>query len=432
MSSKFWMTLGITSLLSLIAIPSAQADSLSSKKSELAQKQKQSQQLQSQIHQTQQRIAQQKQKTQTLQLDVHKTEIALQATEKKIQQVQASEQQLQTRIDALNVQITQTQQQVQIEQRNLQDILLYTYEHGRVSYLAVLFQANSFSDFITRVHTLSLLAKSQQQDLNSMKTLNQNLSSQENEQNRAIASVKQKEQQLQSLRTHETALEQQNKHALLQTSQQVSSLQTEEDKFSKQMHLTQQQVKDLKQQIAEQEAIMNSKSGNVVETALQYHDVSAQKLYDFVQTYDKNNVGYASDFTVSDMKTIIQAGKNYNVNPILLVAITGAEESFVPTKFPIHSYWANNVSYIHNNPFNVYYSWAWTKDNRPGWRLSDTANIAANTVRHKLSTAPRYGDNVFQWLNDPRNPWGLYATDRAWAGHVAEFYQAISNFVNAK
>lgn len=426
------MTSGIAILLTLSVIPSAQADSLSSKKNELAQKQKQSQQLQSKIEQTKQKIAQQQQKSQNLRLDIQKTEITLNATEKKIEKVQASLQQLQTEIDQLNGQITQTQQQIDEGQKNLETILRYAYENGKISYLSILFQAKSFSDFLSRFHIVTLLAQSQKRELDNLRTMNQKLSLQEDKENHTVESIKQQGQELSTLRAQQKLLEQQKKHSLVQTSKQVSSLQSEENKFSQQMHLTQQQVKQLKEQIAEQEAIMNTQSGNVVESALRYHDVSAQKLYDFVQYYDKQHIGYSSAFSVSDMNEIVQAGKKYDVNPILLVAITGAEESFVPTRFPVHSYWAGEVKYIHKNPFNVYYSWMWTKMNRPQWTLADTANIAANTVRHKLSTSPRYGDSAFEWLNDPRNPWGLYATDRAWSKHVAYFYEAISTYVNAK
>jgi len=143
---------------------------------------------------------------------------------------------------------------------------------------------------------------------------------------------------------------------------------------------------------------------------LQYQSVSAQKLYDYVHMQ-------GSIFTISDIETIMGAARRENVNPALMVAITGQEESFVPAAWP-------DASRIRNNPFNVYVSWQDYNTN-----LADAAQIAANTLAYKLSIPPPDGENPIAWINDSRNPWGIYATDLHWSYGVADILAAIESYL---
>lgn len=156
---------------------------------------------------------------------------------------------------------------------------------------------------------------------------------------------------------------------------------------------------------------------NVNVAELRYQPVSAQSLYDFVHAQ-------GSIFTLSDIETIIAAAKSDDVSPVLMVAITGQEQSFVPVD-------TSDAPEIELNPFNV----EGPGQTGPGsWMtyhvsLADSAQIAANTLANKLSVPPPSGENPIAWINDPENPYGIYATDPHWASGVAEIYQEIEMYL---
>lgn len=423
-NTKAFLTSGTGLILSAVLVGTTWGDTLSSTKQQLAQKQQQAQQIQAQADQTSKQIDQQKHKTQVLQQSLQQTQTTLAQTKQQMSTNSQEQQQLQNKIDSLTKNIEVTQTQLAKDTVAVNNMLRASYEYGSIPYVDVIFQSTSFSDLLSRLNLLSMVTKSERQLVQHLANLQDSLKKQRTQQDAAIHELQLKATQLYQMKLTEVSLQKQKQNSIALVSRNVNILQQQEAKYSQEMHLTQQQITDLKQQIAEQEAIMATKSGNIVESNLRYIPVSAQKLYDFVQQYDVRWYGSHSAFSVSDMQTIIQAGKNYNVNPILLVAITGQEQAFDPLSW-------GAAQQIRKNPFNVYYSWQWTEMNRPSWTLVDTANIAANTVRHKLSTPPEYGDNVFTWLNDPRNPWGLYATDRHWSAGVQKFFYAISSYVNS-
>lgn len=105
-------------------------------------------------------------------------------------------------------------------------------------------------------------------------------------------------------------------------------------------------------------------------------------------------------------EVIIDVGMQKNLDPRLLFAITGQEQSFV-RKGSI------NAKRIANNPFNVYTSW---KDYNTGIR--DSAEIAANTVLNTMAQIP-YNVHPIKALND------IYAEDPRWWIGVDYFYNEM-------
>ncbi|MDO7785815.1 M23 family metallopeptidase [Desulforamulus aquiferis] len=101
-----------------------------------------------------------------------------------------------------------------------------------------------------------------------------------------------------------------------------------------------------------------------------------------------------------------RVGQKYNVNPLLLLAITGQEQSFVPV---------GSSDKMLGNPFNVYGSWV---SYSPG--LEQSAEIAAKTI-NRLSLNRPPGVHPIQWINSPSNPRGMYATDQSWWVGVSKF-----------
>lgn len=105
-----------------------------------------------------------------------------------------------------------------------------------------------------------------------------------------------------------------------------------------------------------------------------------------------------------------RVGRNHNVNPLLLVAITGQEQSFVPV---------GSSPKMLGNPFNVYGSWL---DYSPG--LEKSAEIAARTINNlSLDRPPNV--HPLQWINSPSNPRGLYATDQTWWVGVSKIFKEL-------
>ncbi|WP_138753535.1 M23 family metallopeptidase [Paenibacillus sinopodophylli] len=119
----------------------------------------------------------------------------------------------------------------------------------------------------------------------------------------------------------------------------------------------------------------------------------------------------------SILAAIDQAGKAQNVDPMLLLAITGQEQSFVPiTK--------KHADLIVKNPWNVFGCWCSGK----GATLSteQSALIAAKTIV-KLSQDRPINRNAIEWLSAKDNPRGYYAEHNGWWIGVSKFYQVLLN-----
>lgn len=155
------------------------------------------------------------------------------------------------------------------------------------------------------------------------------------------------------------------------------------------------------------------------------------KNMDAVESFLKNrNSALVTD--PSYMQTLNTIGQQCNLNPLFLVAVTGAEQSFVPTT---DSDWRLVIQ----NPFNV------TGGNGPGsWEtyqpgFAVSANIAARTLANDSLGCPS-GWNVVEWIegiepDGSRRPHtngyaGAYAQDASgtnptWIYNVSTFYAEL-------
>ncbi len=114
-----------------------------------------------------------------------------------------------------------------------------------------------------------------------------------------------------------------------------------------------------------------------------------------------------SAFTDASYLSVIESvGLEYDVHPLLLLAIIGQEQGFVPRDNP----YANKIL---NNPFNVYSSWTHYNTD-----LKDSCEVAAGTIRAILDARPA-GSNPFKWLNK------RYAEDVNWWKGVQELYYTL-------
>lgn len=104
---------------------------------------------------------------------------------------------------------------------------------------------------------------------------------------------------------------------------------------------------------------------------------------------------------------IVESAREFDVNPLLLFAITGQEQGFVPKS-------SKQAKTIANNPFNVFYSWESFNTN-----IYESADIAARTVSRQSRKRPE-GHEPFQWLNT------TYAEDPNWAVGVKLLFDKLS------
>lgn len=104
--------------------------------------------------------------------------------------------------------------------------------------------------------------------------------------------------------------------------------------------------------------------------------------------------------------TILNTAEKFNLNPLLLFAICGQEQSFVP----IHH---NNSIKIANNPFNVFNSWqVYNTD------IKDSSEIASRTVVNLCVNLPKDSD-PFKWINKK------YSEDPNWHKGVKSIFKEL-------
>ncbi len=107
---------------------------------------------------------------------------------------------------------------------------------------------------------------------------------------------------------------------------------------------------------------------------------------------------------------IIRASKEFNLNPNILFAITGQEQSFVPKSH-------ENANKIANNPYNVFHSWEEYNTN-----INDSSRIVARTIINLAKDKPIDID-IFDWINSK------YAYDKNWGRGVKKIFEGLNDLV---
>lgn len=131
-----------------------------------------------------------------------------------------------------------------------------------------------------------------------------------------------------------------------------------------------------------------------------YKSINKDKLLDFLHA--RNSMLAEEPY----FSAIIRASKEFNLNPYLLFAITGQEQSFVPKDH-------ENAEKIANNPFNVFHSWQdYNTD------IYDSSRIVARTVINLSKDKPSNID-IFDWINNK------YAGDKNWGKGVREIFESF-------
>ena len=109
--------------------------------------------------------------------------------------------------------------------------------------------------------------------------------------------------------------------------------------------------------------------------------------------------------------SIMEVSREFNINPILLFAITGQEQSFVPEDHV-------SATKIANNPYNVFCSWqSYNTD------IVDASEIACRTIINLSEDRPDSVDPLV-WINRK------YSADQNWHYGVRSLYNEIVEFIN--
>lgn len=131
-----------------------------------------------------------------------------------------------------------------------------------------------------------------------------------------------------------------------------------------------------------------------------YKSIDKDKLLKFLNT--KNSILAEEPY----FSAIIRSSREFNLNPHILFAITGQEQSFVPKNH-------KDAKKIANNPFNVFYSWQEYNTD-----IYDSSRIAARTVINLAKDKPIDMD-IFDWINSK------YANDKSWGRGVKEIFKSL-------
>lgn len=128
-----------------------------------------------------------------------------------------------------------------------------------------------------------------------------------------------------------------------------------------------------------------------------YKDIDTEKLRTYLNT--RNSLLAQEPY----FSTIIDTAREFQLNPLVLFAIAGHEQGFVPQDHP-------SAYEIANNPFNVFNSWqSYNTD------IADSAAIASRTVINLLMDRPE-DIEPFQWINRK------YAEDENWWRGINSIY----------
>ncbi len=109
------------------------------------------------------------------------------------------------------------------------------------------------------------------------------------------------------------------------------------------------------------------------------------------------------------LNKVISISRLNDIDPLLMLAIIGQEQGFVPADSP-------ERDLIINNPYNVYHSWKAYNTN-----IGDSTQIAINTIKNSFDKKTLHNMDDIEWLNRS------YAEDQNWHKGVREIYSYLTS-----
>lgn len=149
------------------------------------------------------------------------------------------------------------------------------------------------------------------------------------------------------------------------------------------------------------QAVTQEQAGNELPSELRYTNVDREKLVAYLES--KSSLLAEPKY----YDAIIQTSKQFDIHPVLLFAITGQEQGFVPKSH-------KNAEEIANNPFNVFHSWR-----EFNTTIEQSSQIAARTIVRLSKDKPADTD-AFAWINRE------YAEDPNWSNGVQSIFKSIT------
>lgn len=145
--------------------------------------------------------------------------------------------------------------------------------------------------------------------------------------------------------------------------------------------------------------------GNELPVRLRWQEIDGEKLRAYLATR-RSLLRHEPYFSA-----IMDAAHEFDIHPLLLFAITGQEQGFVPEDHP-------QAERIANNPFNVYHSWQ-----EFNTTTAHSAEIAARTII-RLSRDRPPGTDPVEWINRE------YAEDPLWHRGVNALLSAMEQYLS--
>lgn len=134
-----------------------------------------------------------------------------------------------------------------------------------------------------------------------------------------------------------------------------------------------------------------------LQSELKYEEIDGRKLKKWLD--NKNSMLAEEPYFTA----ILDTSKQYDIHPLLMFAIVGQEQAFVPKNYA-------SAKKIANNPFNVYGSWE-----KYNTDIYDSSRLAADTIIKSSRNRPVYM-NTIRWINR------RYAEDPNWWNGVSELF----------
>lgn len=162
----------------------------------------------------------------------------------------------------------------------------------------------------------------------------------------------------------------------------------------------------LLQPTTDQQPVENAvqRAVNELPSELQYMTVDEERLGAYLNI--RNSMLADPEY----MDPIIAAAEQFNIHPLLLFAITGQEQAFVPRSH-------ERAEEIVNNPFNVFHSWQQFNTS-----IKESAEIASRTIVRLSKDKPDHTDPI-AWINRE------YAEDPNWSKGVSSLLRSMTAYM---
>ncbi|WP_067620294.1 C40 family peptidase [Alicyclobacillus acidiphilus] len=245
--SKVTMGLSTVAVVSIALYPvSVSADSLADEQAKLSQLQSQKLSIEKQVQTDASKALMLKNAIATYNNSIHAVDAQIQSSSVKMTALKAQQQQLDEDLVKNQAELTQ-------EQNELAEIVRGEYEDGNVSYLEVLFNATSFSDFLSRLYDLSVVSKTQNQVVNNVKALQQSIIQKQNQVKASEQQLAQVQSQLEALEQTDETLKSHRESDLENVENDIQNGQAQQGMLESQIQLTQSDIQAIEEATKEAE-----------------------------------------------------------------------------------------------------------------------------------------------------------------------------------